>query len=135
LDEEGQSMNKPTAHAAAGFPGQGETPPMLAYKQRILIAEDSATSRKQLQQLLEAELGIVIATASDGREALEMRTASPYSVVVTDLQMPKVSGMVLIEEVKKRRLPVAVVVTIGCGSIGEAEERQGHSVVFRYSYS
>jgi two-component system response regulator AtoC len=91
-----------------------------ARKQRILIAEDSATTRQQLQQLLQDSLDVVVDTAGDGSEALEALTARPYSVVLTDLRMPKVSGMELIQEVQKRRLPVAVIVTTGYGSIDEA---------------
>ena len=94
--------------------------PAVVRKQRILIAEDSATTREQLKQLLEDSLGVVVDTAGDGSEALEALTERPYSVVVTDLRMPKVSGMELIEEVQKRRLPVAVIVTTGHGSIDEA---------------
>src|SRR5437667_5441027 len=95
-------------------------PEPVALKRRILIADDSATTRKDLQHLLEIDLGVVVDTAGDGSEALEALTERPYSVVVTDLRMPKVSGMELIEEVQKRRLPVAVIVTTGHGSIDEA---------------
>jgi DNA-binding NtrC family response regulator len=63
---------------------------------------------------------VVVDTAADGGEALAALAERPYSVVVTDLRMPKLSGMELIEEVQKRRLPVAVIVTTGHGSIDEA---------------
>jgi DNA-binding NtrC family response regulator len=89
-------------------------------KRRILIAEDSATARKHLQHLLENGLDVVVDTVADGSEALEALTDQPYSVVVTDLKMPKVSGLELIEEVKKRGLEVAVIVTTGHGSIDDA---------------
>jgi DNA-binding NtrC family response regulator len=46
----------------------------------------------------------------------------PYSVVLTDLRMPKVSGMKLIAEVQERKLPVTVIVTTGHGSIKDAVE-------------
>jgi two-component system response regulator AtoC len=91
-----------------------------AQKRRILIAEDSATTRKQLQQLLEADLGVEVDTVADGGAALEALTERPYSIVLTDLQMPRISGMQLIQEVQERRLPVTVIVTTGFGSIGEA---------------
>jgi DNA-binding NtrC family response regulator len=91
-----------------------------ARRRRILIAEDSETTRQQLKHLLEGSLEAVVDTAADGSEALEALTKEPYSVVVTDLRMPKLNGMELIAEVQKRRLPVAVVVTTGHGSIDEA---------------
>jgi len=94
--------------------------PAVPTKQRILIAEDNATSRSNLQRLLESELGVVVDTAADGSAALDALTERPYSVVVTDLQMPKISGMQLIEELQKRRVQVTVIVTTGHGSIDEA---------------
>src|SRR5262249_54954382 len=91
-----------------------------ASKRRILIAEDNSVARRQLQQLLETGLGVVVDTVADGTEALEALTERPYRVVITDLRMPKGSGMELIAEVRKRRLAVAVIVTTGHGSIDEA---------------
>src|SRR5262245_23386975 len=95
-------------------------PAPQARRRRILIAEDSETTRQQLKHLLEGNLDATVDTAADGSEALEALTKEPYSVVVTDLRMPKLNGMELIAEVQKRRLPVAVVVTTGHGSIDEA---------------
>lgn len=106
--------------AAPGPIGTDSAPAAVPGKQRILIVEDSLTARKQLQQLLEENLGVFVDTAGDGSVALEMLTERPYSVVVTDLKMPKISGMELTEEVQKRRLPVSVIVTTGHGSIDEA---------------
>src|ERR1700675_1569047 len=91
-----------------------------ASKRRILIAEDSAISRKQLQQLLESSLNVIVDTVADGSQALTALIEQPYSIVVTDLKMPKVSGMELIEEVQKRRLPGSVIVATGYGSVDEA---------------
>jgi DNA-binding NtrC family response regulator len=85
-----------------------------------LIAEDNQTAGKQLQQLLETKLGVCVDIVADGSEALEALSDGPYSIVLTDLKMPHMSGMELIEEVQKRRLPVVVIVMTGHGSIDEA---------------
>jgi DNA-binding NtrC family response regulator len=92
----------------------------LPSKRRILVAEDSPTTRKQLQQLLEADSDLCVDTVANGSEAMEALTQRPYSVVLTDLRMPHIDGMELIEEVLRRRLPVAVIVTTGYGSIDDA---------------
>jgi DNA-binding NtrC family response regulator len=89
-------------------------------RQRILVAEDNPDTRQSLKQLLETVLHATVDTVADGSQALEALIERPYSVVITDLKMPKVSGMHLIEEVTKRRLPVTVIVTTGFGSIDEA---------------
>ena len=44
----------------------------------------------------------------------------PYSVIVTDLKMPRVDGLQLLEEVQKRRLPASVIITTGFGTIDHA---------------
>src|SRR5260370_15588892 len=92
----------------------------VAMKRRILIAEDSNTTRVQLQKLLENEPGLCVDMVRDGREALAALTERPYSIVLTDLKMPHLDGMQLIEELQKFRLPVAIIVTSGYGSIDEA---------------
>src|SRR5204863_2152051 len=55
-----------------------------------------------------------------GEQALRALLEDNYSIVITDLRMPKVDGMQLIKEVQQRGLPVTVIVTTGYGSIDEA---------------
>jgi DNA-binding NtrC family response regulator len=88
--------------------------------QRVLIAEDSETSQRELRKLIEASLEVQVDTVSNGTEALQALLERNYSIVVTDLNMPGVSGMELIEELHKRGLSVTVIVTTGHGSIDTA---------------
>jgi DNA-binding NtrC family response regulator len=88
--------------------------------QRILVAEDSEDARHTLKRMFELSLGAAVDTVSDGAQALEALVERPYSVVITDLRMPRISGMQLIEEVTQRRLPVTVIVTTGFGTIEDA---------------
>jgi DNA-binding NtrC family response regulator len=90
--------------------------------QRILIVEDLEDTRESLKQVLEMSLGVEVDTAEDGARGLELLSERPYSIVLTDLRMPKVSGMKLIEEVQSRKIPVTVIVTTGHGSIKDAVE-------------
>jgi DNA-binding NtrC family response regulator len=59
-------------------------------------------------------------TASDGTQALDAVCGQSYSIVITDLKMPNLDGLQLIEEVQRRHIPVTVIVTTGHGSIDEA---------------
>jgi DNA-binding NtrC family response regulator len=104
--------------AAAKEPAKDKEEPTT--QQRVLIAEDNEDTRKTLKSMLELALGVAVDTVGDGAQALEALIERPYSVVITDLKMPRVSGMQLIEEVTQRRLPVTVIVTTGFGSIEEA---------------
>ena len=90
--------------------------------QRILVVEDLPDTRTSLQEVLQLSLKIEVDTAEDGDQGLKMLLERPYSLVITDLRMPKVSGMKMIEEIQSRRLPVTIIVTTGHGSIRDAVE-------------
>jgi DNA-binding NtrC family response regulator len=87
---------------------------------RILIAEDSASTREPLRLMLEEAGQFQVDTTADGRSALDMLAKHSYSLFLTDLRMPGLDGMKLIEEICARQLPVAVIVMTGFGSIDEA---------------
>jgi DNA-binding NtrC family response regulator len=87
---------------------------------RILIADDSEAGREPLRQMLQADGTYQVDTVADGRAALDMLTHNSYSVFLTDLRMPGLEGMKLIEEIRHRQLPVAVIVMTGFGSIDQA---------------
>src|SRR5437588_1173821 len=108
---------KGSAAAPSGAPLSKETTEM---DRRVLIAEDNEVNRQQMRQVLEADQKVKVDTTSDGMEALEALVQNNYSILLTDLKMPRLSGMQLIEEVQKRRLPVTVIVMTGYGSIDEA---------------
>ena len=93
---------------------------VVARKRRILIVDDNVDMLVSLKKVLEAALSVCVDTAADGREALEAITHRSYSILVTDLKMPHVSGMQLIQEVQNRRLPVTIIVLTAHGSIDEA---------------
>jgi DNA-binding NtrC family response regulator len=111
----------------ASPPPPAAVAPPTASTQRVLIAEDLADARQQLQQLLQLSLGLEVDAAADGAEALKMLRARPYSVLVTDLRMPKMDGIQLIDAIRTDALPVTVIVTTGHGGVSEAVHavRQG----------
>jgi DNA-binding NtrC family response regulator len=94
----------------------------FAAPQRVLIVEDLEDTRSSLQELLQISLKLEVDTAEDGAAGLALLRQKPYSLVITDLRMPKLSGMKLIEAIQEERLPVTVIVTTGNGSIKDAVE-------------
>ena len=96
--------------------------PPATTTQRVLVVEDLEDTRASLQELLQVSLGLEVDTAEDGANAQAMLRQKPYSLVITDLRMPKVGGMKLIEAIQADRIPVTVIVTTGHGSIKEAVE-------------
>jgi DNA-binding NtrC family response regulator len=87
---------------------------------RILIAEDSEPTREQLRKLLQADGAYQVDTTGDGRSALTLLQKNSYSLFLTDLKMPRLDGMKLIEAIREKQLPVTVVVMTGYGSIDRA---------------
>ncbi|MCI0640670.1 MAG: sigma-54 dependent transcriptional regulator [Gemmataceae bacterium] len=91
-------------------------------QRRILIAEDSDKTRQQLQTLLEAESRFEVVAVADGSEALKALEKKSYSIFLTDFKMPGMDGLELIEEVRRREIPVSVIVMTGFGSVDKAVE-------------
>lgn len=75
---------------------------------RILVADDEPAIRKVVRDALERE-GHDVTTAIDGREALERFDEGRFDLLVTDLAMPRVDGLELVKEVRRRSpLPILV---------------------------
>lgn len=66
---------------------------------RILVVDDEANARTALRLLLEEE-GYDVAEAADGEQALELLPSFSPAVVLTDLRMPKMDGVTLVERAK-----------------------------------
>ena len=67
---------------------------------RVLLADDSMTIRMILKNLL-GELGITdVAESRNGQEALDLLSQSQFDLVLTDIHMPKVDGLTVLEEIK-----------------------------------
>lgn len=76
---------------------------------RILVVEDSELYRQQLEQML-AGPGRDVTVVNDATAALELLVERPFSLVVTDLDLPRIGGLDLIREIRGRDLPVSVIV-------------------------
>lgn len=73
---------------------------LLRDRPRVLIAEDNVDMRCFIGRVLIDEYQISV--AADGEQALSLITASPPDLVITDLMMPKVSGQLLVKEIRSR---------------------------------
>lgn len=88
----------------------------------ILIADDDGTTRDLLREVFE-EQQYTVYTASDGRQAAEwLERESACHVLLADLQMPFLSGLQLIQGVKKSHPGVHCVLITSCID-SELEER------------
>lgn len=78
-------------------------------KGNILVVDDDVESANSVAGLLGAE-HYVVATASDGVEALARVAEAPPDVVVTDLNMPNMGGMELLAAVREKYAGIPVIV-------------------------
>lgn len=67
---------------------------------RVLVVEDNELNLKLFCDLLRAH-GFVVEPVSDGREVLEKARSFVPNLIIMDIQLPHVSGLELIEQIKK----------------------------------
>ena len=67
---------------------------------RILLAEDNPINQQVAREVLE-NVGVVVAVANHGREAVQMLDQSQYDVVLMDLQMPEMDGYEATTHIRK----------------------------------
>ena len=85
-------------------------------QEKVLIVEDEENERTGLAELVSA-WGYRTETAKDGAEGLEKFTSWAPGIVITDIKMPRMTGMELLERIAAHPQPAAVVLLTAQGSI------------------
>lgn len=76
---------------------------------KVMLVDDYALIREGIKQLLEFDGSIdVIEQASDGAECLEKLQHVQPDILLLDINMPNVNGIEVLEEIKKKNIPVKV---------------------------
>jgi response regulator RpfG family c-di-GMP phosphodiesterase len=88
---------------------------------RILVVDDERVIREILAEFLALE-GFSVHTVEDGEKALTELRLHPYDLLITDLKMPRLSGLQLLERVEAERLGVLTVLMTGFGTVETAIE-------------
>ena len=86
---------------------------------RILVVDDDALVRRSLCEVLSFE-GYGCSSVEDAAEALKRLKEAPYDVVISDMKMPRMSGLDLLKSVKSDFPQVRVIMVTGFGSIDTA---------------
>jgi len=86
-------------------------------RMKVLVVDDFATMRKIVRNILK-QIGFEnIIEAEDGSVALRMIKNEPVGLVVTDWNMPNMSGLILLQEIRQNpdtaKLPVLMVTAEG----------------------
>src|SRR5271167_1787858 len=88
-------------------------------QEKVLIVEDEENERTGLAELVRA-WGYETETASDGVEGLERTESWSPGIVITDLKMPRMSGMELLEHIAAQPHQVVVILLTAQGSVDAA---------------
>lgn len=84
---------------------------------KLLVVEDSPVERRLVGAILERNIpDAIILYAEDGREALHELARSEVDLVLTDLMMPHVTGLELVEEMRAIGCHVPVILLTGFGN-------------------
>jgi len=86
---------------------------------RILVVDDEINMQVVLRAMLKKE-GYEVLTARDGLEALKVLAATEVDVVVTDLKMPRLDGMGLLERVMEDYPSTPVIMITAHGTVATA---------------
>ncbi|MDZ8050409.1 MAG: MASE1 domain-containing protein [Aulosira sp. ZfuVER01] len=100
--------------AIAGYQGK---------KRTILVVDDKWENRSVIVNLLEP-IGFEVMEANDGQEGIERAVATPPDLIITDLIMPVMDGLALIQQVKQSAQLKDVAIIASSASVFESDQNQ-----------
>ena len=91
---------------------------------KILVVDDALTVR-ELQRAILERAGFDVRVAKDGVEALELLAAEPVDVVLTDVEMPRMDGFALTEQIRSRPALCNVAILILTSLSSDTDRQRG----------
>ncbi len=85
-------------------------------KQSILLVDDDQEFRKAMKKMFERS-GYSVTLAADGQEALNILSKDTFDLIISDLRMPNLNGMQLMEELKKKNVKIPVIFITAYGEV------------------
>jgi response regulator RpfG family c-di-GMP phosphodiesterase len=99
----------------------------------VLVVDDEETIREMLAEFLEME-GYIVDTAEDGMAALSAMEDAHFDLVLTDLKMPRMGGITLLEQIGKHAPSTMAVIMTGFGTVDtaiDAMKRGAHDYILK----
>lgn len=85
----------------------------------VLVVDDEPEMRLALREAL-VRMGYTCTSASNPEEALSMKSLEDFSLVITDMKMPKMDGLTFIKNLRTRTPGMPVIVITGYGTVENA---------------
>ena len=90
---------------------------------KVLVVEDNHDARKLIESILTLS-GLNVVLAADGQEGLEKAEKELPDLIITDIAMPRLNGLGLIQELRKKpdlkKIPILAVTSYGMERAMEA---------------
>ena len=119
------SQKQPTSRAACETAAPSyestlfaEAKAVAQFRFRILVVDDEPSMRETARQILEGE-GYEVLTAADGIDGLHALSKSLPDLIISDLNMPRMSGFEFLAVVRQRFPHIATIAMSGGYSTGE----------------
>ena len=98
-------------------------------KNHIIVAEDENHTRHTMRLILK-KAGYRVTTVEDGHEALQkildnIEAFEEFDLLITDVQMPELSGVELIRELAKQNIDIPILIITGYGDRKEYADAVG----------
>ena len=90
--------------------------------ERILVVDDEPNMLRLLKTILMDKTGYEVDTTNNPLEVEKLLKEQPYDLVVTDLKMPLVDGIDLIDIIKKIEAQIPIIIITAYGTMETAEE-------------
>lgn len=114
LAAEGSEADEAVAEAAGG-------------PTRVLLIDDSLSVRKFVGRMLE-RAGYTVDTAVDGEDGVKKASQTPYQVIITDLEMPKLNGYEVLQTLRQRPRTKSTPIMVMTTRAGEKHQQAAMSL-------
>jgi DNA-binding NtrC family response regulator len=101
--------------------GQRKEDDLMENLPHLLLIDDEDRFRETLSKRL-SETGYTVSTAANGSEALDSLATNKFDVAILDIQMPGLSGIETLAEIRARHIGVEVIMLTGHGDVSSAVE-------------
>jgi two-component system, response regulator, stage 0 sporulation protein F len=84
----------------------------MEHIKKILVVDDEMGIRSLLSELLESE-GFEVRAAKDGQESLDEMEREDFDLVITDIQMPRLDGLAMLDAMKRAGRKEKIIIMTG----------------------
>ncbi len=87
----------------------------------VLAVDDDLNMHRLIQIYLKQE-NFLVTTVSTGRMALHKLDSEEYDLVISDIQMPQMDGIALVQEIRNRKNTIPVIIISAFGTQSQAKK-------------